>query len=701
MGMIWGMLARMEFKNRLMAWSCVVALSLSGFASANSTAAQSMTGPISYTEIGDRLISSYGTLSGGGTTSQHNADDLVWLSEQESRTLAFRVLNESNRYEVEQHHPCVYEALRNFIKDLELFYANDDRNHAHHLFFQLDRTATKSGQAVLAKMLTSFTADQQLLQKRQAFIELLLNDEQLYQELSDLVQKLKEQENGMLSFWHEEDPTTKGFVESFYYDLIPSFNQNPVALEIGAQGQSFLQLWPSFADIFRNIAVYKIVLGIDPTLGTFTFWQAFKHAVSLSHNPVANAKKMSNFFSGAYEHKFINAGISNETLRKALSNAGGLFYGEATLNACVNSLNKFIDLKTVIKNIKFAKLTIKKMQARLMGVAAGVDAVHQLVQVADAHPQIAQGLITYASKNKIVEAQGDLKHLLTLLETSTFKGNPSYASYNGRVLTAYKLMEDNKADFACVLELLGEVDAYLSIAKLVREFRNQPVNYCLPAYITHTRPMLQFDGFWNPMINPSQVVCNDLVLGGDATARNMILTGSNTGGKSTVLKGIAFNGLLAQTLGIVAADKAVVTPFSFLGISLNIVDNIAGGKSLFQSEIDRAVGLVNAAALFTGKGHCLLVVDELFRGTTPDRAQEQTYEFAQRFASFKNTIYILATHFVDKVTQLEVSTGGECKNYKIEIKRDADGALQRTFKLVEGINTSNVAADILDTAWKK
>jgi DNA mismatch repair ATPase MutS len=181
----------------------------------------------------------------------------------------------------------------------------------------------------------------------------------------------------------------------------------------------------------------------------------------------------------------------------------------------------------------------------------------------------------------------------------------------------------------------------------------------------------------------------------------MILTGSNTGGKSTVLKGIAFNGLLAQTLGIVAADKAVVTPFSFLGISLNIVDNIAGGKSLFQSEIDRAVGLVNAAALFTGKGHCLLVVDELFRGTTPDRAQEQTYEFAQRFASFKNTIYILATHFVDKVTQLEVSTGGECKNYKIEIKRDADGALQRTFKLVEGINTSNVAADILDTAWKK
>jgi DNA mismatch repair ATPase MutS len=146
----------------------------------------------------------------------------------------------------------------------------------------------------------------------------------------------------------------------------------------------------------------------------------------------------------------------------------------------------------------------------------------------------------------------------------------------------------------------------------------------------------------------------------------------------------------------------VVTPFAYLGTSMNIVDNGAAGESLYQAEVKRAVGLVEAAQWFLDRDqHCLLVIDELFRGTSPDRAEEQTYDFALRFAGFESTLYILATHFVARVTQLETQTKGICKNHKMEVKRDEQGKLIRTFKLVEGVNTSNVAAEILDNAFGK
>ena len=65
--------------------------------------------------------------------------------------------------------------------------------------------------------------------------------------------------------------------------------------------------------------------------------------------------------------------------------------------------------------------------------------------------------------------------------------------------------------------------------------------------------------------------------------RNITLTGPNAGGKSTFLMGMTTSLLLSQTFGIAPAKEAKLTPFDKINTSINIMDDIAAGKSLFMA----------------------------------------------------------------------------------------------------------------------
>ncbi len=664
-------------------------------------------GPITYGEIGDKIISSHGLVA----DDEDKDGKCLEVDRAEARRIVFSQFQDHGTFSSESHDERVYSALRNVIKDLELFYAHDDSSPANNLFSRINYTSTLMGEAVFAKMVASFSADLPSLKKRRAFIELLLNNQDLFDKLEAVIDQVRQKEAAALSFWHDDGPTTKNFIKSLYYDvslrvnLKEHLNRSTVALEVGAHLEAFLKIWPLFADIARNIAVYKFVTWAVPELTLEGQFGALRHALSLSHNPVANYTKARQALAGKYDHHFVHIGITDQEMRRKFGKVASFYYSEAVVNAVLNTINKGIDLKNLVRYFKMNKGTLKSLQTRLIGMAQIVASARDVKKLAQEWPAIIE-LVTYGAHEKTLDRKtqdADVRQLFELLKSPTFKGEPSYFAQTGNILAAYKLMQENKEVMVPLLEFLGEVDACLSIVRLLKKYEKERVRFALVNYVEDGAPYLKLEGFWNPMLPMQSAVTNTLTLGGRETvARNVVLTGSNTGGKSTILKGIIFNALLAQTLCISAADYVEIRPFAYLGSSLNIVDNIAGGKSLFLAEVDRAVGLVESSEWFAEHaGASLLIIDELFRGTTPDRAQEQTYVFAQRFAVCPMTSYILATHFVHQVTQLEQETGGICKNYKIEVKRDEQGNLKRTFKLVEGVNGSNIAADILDNAFKK
>jgi DNA mismatch repair ATPase MutS len=296
----------------------------------------------------------------------------------------------------------------------------------------------------------------------------------------------------------------------------------------------------------------------------------------------------------------------------------------------------------------------------------------------------------------------ELNQLLAMLRTSTFKGRsmlPSFLSHTGRIFAANRLMDVSKHEWVSVFKAIGQLDVYLSIAKLIKESEGKRVQYSFVNFIESDRPVLLLQDFWNPLINENDVVPNTITLGKSYGPRSMIITGPNSGGKSVVLKSVALSVLLAQTLGITPATKAMITPFSTINSLINVTDAIPSGLSRFRAEVAQAKGLSAKLKRQRSNEFNLVVSDELFSSTSEDQAEELIYEYAKAFAT-PNNICLQATHHPKYMVQLEqeVKDGSinVFGNYKVDIDQLPEGKLKRNYKLERGVSSQKFAKKILE-----
>ena len=113
----------------------------------------------------------------------------------------------------------------------------------------------------------------------------------------------------------------------------------------------------------------------------------------------------------------------------------------------------------------------------------------------------------------------------------------------------------------------------------------------------------------HPLMSQSQCVRNDVRLGGDL--RLLIVSGSNMSGKSTLLRAVGLNAVLAWMGAPVRAQRLLVSPLA-VGASIRILDSLKDGRSRFYSEITRLREIVTLA---NGSRTVLFLLDELLSGT--------------------------------------------------------------------------------------
>ena len=93
--------------------------------------------------------------------------------------------------------------------------------------------------------------------------------------------------------------------------------------------------------------------------------------------------------------------------------------------------------------------------------------------------------------------------------------------------------------------------------------------------------------------------------------RHTLFTGSNASGKSTFIKALAVNAILAQTLGVCAA-RAFTLPRALAVSSMAVSDNLCAGDSYFVAELKSLRRLLACAQTGTP---CLCFIDEILKGT--------------------------------------------------------------------------------------
>jgi hypothetical protein len=155
------------------------------------------------------------------------------------------------------------------------------------------------------------------------------------------------------------------------------------------------------------------------------------------------------------------------------------------------------------------------------------------------------------------------------------------------------------------LREVGELEAFAALATFAYERPGDPF-----PELAGEGPLFEAHGLGHPLIPAESVVRNDLTLGGDGP-RVLVISGSNMSGKSTLLRSVGINVVLALAGAPVTATRLKLSALA-LGATLHVEDSLHAGHSRFYAEILRIRTIVDGAR---GPFPMLFLLDEILHGT--------------------------------------------------------------------------------------
>jgi hypothetical protein len=236
----------------------------------------------------------------------------------------------------------------------------------------------------------------------------------------------------------------------------------------------------------------------------------------------------------------------------------------------------------------------------------------------------------------------------------------------------YELHTDKVYDDA-IMYSLG-FNGYMDCLKgLQQNILERKINYAI--FIDESKKSVLENSYYATLKN-SNPIKNTIKL-----KKNMIITGPNASGKTTILKSALINILFSQQFGCGFYDSAKIKPFNHIHCYLNIPDT-SGRDSLFQAEARRCKEILDAISVSPKETH-LCAFDELYSGTNPEEAEQSATSFMKYITKYKNVSCILTTHFIKVCKKLEKTK--TIVNYKMLTEKE-NNTLNYKYTLTEGIS---------------
>lgn len=199
-------------------------------------------------------------------------------------------------------------------------------------------------------------------------------------------------------------------------------------------------------------------------------------------------------------------------------------------------------------------------------------------------------------------------------------------------------------------------------------------------------PLFEAEALRHPLMSAANCVANDVALS-DQT-RLLIVSGSNMSGKSTLLRSIGLNSVLAWAGGPVTAALLRISPVA-VGASIRIVDSLQDGKSRFYAEITRLRQIV---VLTEGRVPVLFLLDELLSGTN-SHDRRIGAEAVIRTLVRRGAVGLVTTHDL-ALTQIQDEFGSQAVNVHFEDHLE-NGQISFDYKLKPGIVKRSNALELM------
>lgn len=229
-----------------------------------------------------------------------------------------------------------------------------------------------------------------------------------------------------------------------------------------------------------------------------------------------------------------------------------------------------------------------------------------------------------------------------------------------------------------LLRALGEVEALAALSAYAYEHPED----VFPEFVgPESAALFEAEGLAHPLLPADKAVRNDFKLGDGRQL--MILSGPNMAGKSTFIRSVGVNAVLAQCGAPVRAARLRLSPLA-VAASICVLDSLSGGISRFYAEIHR---LKLVSDLAQGPVPVLFLLDELLSGTNSHDRLAGT-ELIVRNLVGENAIGMVSTHDL-ALTVIPETMGERAANCHFD-DRFEDGQLIFDYKLKPGIvQTSN------------
>ena len=236
------------------------------------------------------------------------------------------------------------------------------------------------------------------------------------------------------------------------------------------------------------------------------------------------------------------------------------------------------------------------------------------------------------------------------------------------------------------LNAVGEAEALAALAALAADHPD----WTMPA-LEPDAPTLRARNLGHPLLAPGTCVRNDVEIG--PAGSFLLVTGSNMSGKSTLLRAVGLNAVLAQAGGPVCAEELRM-PRLRVVTSIRVQDSLAEGVSYFMAGLRRLKRVVDAAA--HPEPRTLYLLDEILDGTNS----------AERRIAARTVLRgLLATHAIGAVTTHDLAladaddlTARAVPVHFTESIGVDDGELAFDYRLRDGIATSTNALRLLELA---
>ncbi len=312
-------------------------------------------------------------------------------------------------------------------------------------------------------------------------------------------------------------------------------------------------------------------------------------------------------------------------------------------------------------------------------IITGIRSIIFLLQKANLILKLSEGKNPYLMKDK-------LELINSILEMNIFK------AIQDKDISSFSIIRLLKIDHQIRFELKDKIDG---LVKIVAEFEGRialarafiDFKLALPDFIHSDEPFMQAEGIFHPLVK--KPVKNSITF---SVEKNFLfLTGPNMAGKTTFLKAVGICIYLAHVGFGVPAESFKLSFFDNLITLMLSEENISKKESYFMSEVRRVKHI--ARCISEGK-KCVILMDEIFKGTNFEDAYETTRAVISKMAETKNSIFILSTHIFELAEYMKNHKNTFFKCFDVSLE---ENKIKYHYSLTDGVSRTKLGMKILES----